>query len=160
MDRAGLRPFYFCSLGIGLTLFLTTLPFVCKHEMKATSFVIPQISRREYFLWLLRRRKRFKVAGASMFPLLKPGDEVLIDQRAYNHNRPESGDIVVAWHPGRSDLKIIKRVAAVFEDGTVSLQGENPFESTDFNRVSPGKIIGKVTCVFYSPSDKPTTNSS
>ena len=83
-----------------------------------------------------------------MIPLLKPGDEVLLDPRAYRHMAPEIGDIVVVPHPAKPNLKIIKRIAAVHLDGTVNLQGENPFESTDFDAVPAGTILGKVTSRF------------
>ena len=39
---------------------------------------------KEIVLWLLRLRRRFRVTGASMFPLLSEGDEVLIDPLSSN----------------------------------------------------------------------------
>lgn len=93
-----------------------------------------------------------------MFPLLKPGDEILYDFRAYFRKPPEVGDIVVARHPSRRELKIVKRVSRVHENGTFDLQGENPFESTDFNAVPRGKILGKVTCIFYPAASRDEQN--
>lgn len=123
--------------------------YYAPETMKASSFKLPDVTRKEFALWLLRRRKRHKVTGASMFPLLKPGDEILYDKRAYRHESPEVGDIVVALHPSKRDFRIVKRVTRRREDGTFNLQGENPFETTDFKAVPASKILGKVTCVFY-----------
>ena len=109
---------------------------------------LPILSAIEFLRWIVGRRRRFRVTGASMFPLLKPGDEVLLDRRAYHSAAPSPGDIVVAEHPSHRGLLIIKRLVAVHPDGSLNLKGENPFESTDFHALPPGKIIGRVSCVF------------
>ena len=59
-----------------------------------------------------------------MFPILKPGEEVLVDTRAYCHCLPEIGDMVVAEHPHRQDLRIIKWVSFVDEKGDCFLVGD------------------------------------
>lgn len=128
-------------------------------SMKETAFKLPDLSRKEFIYWVFRRRKRMTVVGASMYPLLKPGDEVLWNPFGYRKNQPEIGDIVIAWHPGRSNLKIIKRISAVLPDGTLNLQGENPFESTDYFRVPASKILGKVTCIFLMAEEKRASRS-
>ncbi len=90
-----------------------------------------------------------------MFPLLKPGEEVLVDIRAYHHSLPEIGDLVVAKHPHRLDLKIIKQVAFVDENGDCFLVGKNREESSDsrsFGFVSSQQIIGRVTSKFSEVS--------
>jgi nickel-type superoxide dismutase maturation protease len=109
---------------------------------------LPESSYRELLLWLLRKRRRFKVVGMSMVPLLKPGEQILVDPQAYLDSLPEINDVVVAIHPSRSDLQIIKRVALVQEDGSCFLKGDNPGESTDsrsFGFISGEQILGKVT---------------
>lgn len=86
-----------------------------------------------------------------MFPLLKPGEEILVDTRAYRHRLPEIGELVVAKHPHRQDLRIIKRVAFVDENGDCFLVGENREQSSDsrsFGFVSSQRIIGRVTSRF------------
>lgn len=101
----------------------------------------------EYVLLLLGRRKRIRVTGASMLPGLETGDELFVDERAYDNHQPAEGDIVVAWHPREPDLKIIKRVSVVFDNGCW-LVGDNPAESTDSSQygIFPFKrIVGKVT---------------
>ncbi|MDJ0515937.1 MAG: nickel-type superoxide dismutase maturation protease [Trichodesmium sp. MO_231.B1] len=113
--------------------------------------LIQESSNKELLLWLLRLRQRFCITGFSMFPLLKPGEEVLVDTRAYRHFLPEIGDLVVAEHPHRHDLRIIKSVAFVDEKGDCFLVGENREESSDsrsFGFVSSQQIIGRVTSRF------------
>ena len=86
-----------------------------------------------------------------MAPLLEPGDEVLVDTRAYRRTSPHPGDLVVARHPYRTDLLLIKRVARVLENGYCVLEGDNPSESTDsraFGSLSPERILGRVTSRF------------
>lgn len=105
----------------------------------------------EILLWLLRRRRRFRVTGESMLPLLKPGDEVLLDPGAYRHRLPRPGDIVVARHPYQTDVRLIKRVAAVWPNGDCDLRSDNPDGATDsrtLGAIPAGKIIGRVTGRF------------
>ncbi len=113
--------------------------------------LIPTSSNKELVLWLLRLRQRFCVTGASMYPLLKAGEEVLVDTRAYRHCLPKIGDLVIARHPHNHNLRIIKRVAFVDDNGDCFLLGENKKESSDsrsFGSVNFQKIIGKVTSKF------------
>lgn len=108
-------------------------------------------NNQELLLWLFRLRQRFCVTGTSMFPLLQAGDEVLVDTRAYRRRLPEIRDLVVARHPHRQDLKIIKRVVLVNKNGNCFLLGENQAESNDsrsFGFVTLHHIIGKVTSKF------------
>ncbi len=112
---------------------------------------LPESSYLELLLWLLWQRKRFRVTGLSMIPLLKPGEEVLVNPKAYHQSLPQVRDLVVAVHPYRPDLKIIKRVVFVSEDGSCFLQGDNLTESSDsrsFGLVVAEKILGKVTSRF------------
>ena len=104
----------------------------------------------EHLLWLLRRRRRFRVSGESMRPQLPSGSEVLLDPRAYIRDNPKPGDIVVARHPFKSDVRIVKRVAGLHGD-EARLVGDNPSESTDsdvFGGVPMRLIVGRVTSRF------------
>jgi nickel-type superoxide dismutase maturation protease len=106
---------------------------------------------RELLLWFLRLRRRFRVTGASMAPLLQPGDEVLVNPRAYRRMPPHPGDIIVARHPYRTDLRLVKRIAEVLENGYCVIEGENQSESTDsrvFGPLPPERILGRVTSRF------------
>ena len=113
--------------------------------------ILKESTYTELLLWLLRKRKRFRVTGLSMMPLLKPGEEILVDFKAYQKSPPQVGDLVVAAHPYRPDLQIIKRVALVSEDGSCFLRGDNLTESSDsrsFGVVAAEKILGRVTSRF------------
>lgn len=106
---------------------------------------------KEILLWFFGRRRRFRVTGESMFPLLKPGDEVLLDPGAYRHCPPRPGDIVVARHPYQTNLRLIKRVAAVLPNGDCDLRSDNPDGATDsrtLGAIPAGKIMGRVTGKF------------
>ncbi|MGG6242633.1 nickel-type superoxide dismutase maturation protease [Nodosilinea sp. AN01ver1] len=101
-------------------------------------------------LWLLRRRRRFRIVGESMQPLLVAGTEVLINPFAYRQSRPLPGDLVVAYHPYQPDLRLIKWVVYVEAEGCF-LKGLNAAASTDsreFGLVPWEKIVGQVVCRF------------
>jgi nickel-type superoxide dismutase maturation protease len=86
-----------------------------------------------------------------MIPNLKPGDEVLVNPRAYRQQAPQIGDLVLARRPDREVVTMIKRVSAVYQDGRLLLLGDNPAASTDsrtFGPVSRHYIVGKVTSRF------------
>lgn len=112
---------------------------------------LPESSYLELLLWLLRKRKRFRVTGLSMIPLLKPGEEVLVDLYAYQTYFPQVNDLVIAIHPQHSDLHIIKRVVSVAEDGSCFLRGDNLAQSNDsraFGSIPLEGILGRVTSRF------------
>ena len=80
-----------------------------------------------------------------MSPTLKSGDAVLIDPNA----KARISDIVLANHPYKSSVKILKRVVEIGPDGNLALIGDNAAESTDsrtFGAVSIECLIGKVVC--------------
>lgn len=112
---------------------------------------LAESSYREFFLWLLGKRKRFRVQGNSMLPLLQPEEEILIDHLAYQNSLPQIGDIVVAIHPNRPDLRMVKRITEITAEGKYFLTGDNLAESTDshfFGAVEIDHILGKVTSRF------------
>jgi signal peptidase I len=60
---------------------------------------------------LFRSHYRFAlVAGDSMFPTLKSGELLLVDERAYDHVEPRRGDIVVARYSGGL---VVKRIVGL-----------------------------------------------
>jgi nickel-type superoxide dismutase maturation protease len=87
-----------------------------------------------------------------MFPLLQPGEEVLVDINFKGRNYfPKIGDIVVLNHPEKSSFPIIKRVVKIKETGEFFVQGDNFTVSNDsrhFGTVNSQLIIGKVVCRF------------
>ncbi len=79
-----------------------------------------------------------------MWPQLKPGDEVLVDPGCPLRR----GDIVVARHPFRRDVHIIKRLDGWHDDGALRLLGDNADESSDsrtLGHVPPDLVVGRVT---------------
>ena len=100
---------------------------------------------KDNLLYSIGRRQIFKVAGNSMLPTLKDGDAVMIS--AGSSIVP--GDIVLAQHPYKESIRMLKRVASIDEKGRYALAGDNPGESTDsrtFGTVSIEYIHGKAVC--------------
>ena len=111
-------------------------------------------SCKEILLWLLRRRQRYRVSGASMRPLLTADDEILVDLHAYRHHPPRIDDIVIARHPTQTGLQIIKRVKEVHEHETYYLQGDNPDGTENSPSLVPFPLIlGRVTSRF-APAER------
>ncbi len=78
-----------------------------------------------------------------MVPALQPGDHVFVDPSAAY----ATGDIVVARHPFKAGLMLVKRVGAVGDDGTLELLSDNPVEGTDsrtLGRAPESAVIGRV----------------
>ncbi len=112
---------------------------------------IPEADYREFLRWLLRQRKRLKVTGKSMLPLLQPGEEILINPCSYDKTLPKINDVIVTTHPLYSELTIIKRVTAIDNDGNCFLSGDNLAASTDSRHwgvVNYKNLIGRVTSRF------------
>jgi nickel-type superoxide dismutase maturation protease len=91
---------------------------------------------------------RVTVAERSMEPALRPGDWLLV--RRTRRIRP--GQIVLARHPGRPDLLIVKR--AVRRDGTGWwLASDNPdagaVDSRRFGAVPDPLIEGRVLLRYW-----------
>ena len=92
---------------------------------------------------------RVKVAEPSMVPALHPGDWLVV-RRTIVTGRPlrvRAGQLVVARHPGRPDLLLVKR-AARQEPGGWWLASDNPaagaVDSRAFGVVPLSLIEGRV----------------
>lgn len=114
---------------------------------------LPETTYRELLLLILRKRKRLKIVGESMLPLLKPGDEILIDPHAYRKSLPQIDDIIVTIHPLQRNLTIVKRISAIDINNCKRffLVGDNPEASTDsrhWGTIKLADILGKVTNQF------------
>ena len=106
---------------------------------------LPEAGWKEKLLFYLGRRRAILVEGDSMLPNLKNGDGILIDPDA----KIAAGDIVIAKHPFKKSVIILKRLAEIDENGNYFLVGDNPSESTDsrtFGAVSAKHILGKAVC--------------
>lgn len=94
-------------------------------------------------------REIFLVRGDSMLPGLKDGDVVLVDPYA----TPEIGDVVLARHPFKKSVQIIKRIKEISPEGRYFLVGDNPAESTDsrtFGAIPAKDILGKAVSRLIS----------
>ena len=105
-----------------------------------------------------------------MLPLLRPDEEVLVNQSAYGlGHEPQPGDVVIVVHPHDPSLRMVKRIIEVMAAGREGIQdlkgvreveeqetyywieGDNLFASTDsrtFGPVPSTCILGKVTVRF------------
>ena len=118
----------------------------------ATEAELPRSGWREMALWLIRRRRLFRVTGASMAPTLCAGAVVMLDPCAYRVGIPLEDEIVVAQHPRQADLWIVKRVAAVLESDAavvrLVLSSDNREAGADsraFGPVAVDLVLGRVT---------------
>ena len=97
---------------------------------------------------------RVAVAERSMEPALHPGDWLFARRtiRAGRSLRVRPGQVVVARHPGRPELLLVKR-AARREPGGWWLASDNPdagaVDSRAFGPVSPGLIEGRVLLRYH-----------
>lgn len=137
---------------------LLLCPFSCRMMELLDEATLKNSSWWDILLWLSRQRRRFRVTGLSMLPLLQPGDEILVNFKAYRNQFPQPGEIVVARHPYKPKTLIVKRVTAVRVDGACFLQGDNLAESTDsraFGWMYPQQILGQVTSRFllFTPAE-------
>jgi nickel-type superoxide dismutase maturation protease len=92
---------------------------------------------------------RVEVAELSMLPALRPGDWLL----ALRTRRIRPGQVVLAWHPARADLLLVKR-AARRVDGGWWLESDNAVAgAVDSNRFGPvpeDLIAGRVLVRYWS----------
>jgi nickel-type superoxide dismutase maturation protease len=99
---------------------------------------------------------RVAVAERSMEPALRPGDWLLVRRglRAGRPPRIRPGHVVIARHPGRPDLLLVKRVARAQPHGWW-LESDNPVpgavDSRAFGVVPAGLIEGRVLLRYWPP---------
>jgi len=104
---------------------------------------LPEIDLSEQNAKVFSKHKIFRVEGDSMLPILKNGDLVLINL----DTEPRIGDIVLAAHPFKKSVKIIKRINEITTENRYFLVGDNQGESTDsriFGTIAKNDILGKV----------------
>jgi nickel-type superoxide dismutase maturation protease len=103
----------------------------------------------DILLWILRFRKRYRVTGTSMTPVLRPGDHVLVDMRPSAKANLAVGDVVLARHPYMRNVQILKVLSEITADGRYRLRGTDSVESTDsssFGLLDADRILGQVSC--------------
>jgi phage repressor protein C with HTH and peptisase S24 domain len=82
-----------------------------------------------------------------MVPTYRDGDLVCVNVDAYLTQLPSPDDVVLALHPFKGGVHMIKRVSHLTDDGRFFLVGDNPRESSDSRGFGPlrlERILGKV----------------
>ncbi|NNK91327.1 MAG: nickel-type superoxide dismutase maturation protease [Acidimicrobiia bacterium] len=95
------------------------------------------------------RRRRVRVVGESMAPTLHAGDVVFVDPRIGSTESIE-GAIVVARHPHRLDLELVKRACPTDEGGRILLLSDNAdavdaIDSRTFGPIDRSLVVGLVS---------------
>ncbi len=120
-----------------------------------------------YPLLAFATARRVVVKGWSMYPTLAPGEYVLFDRLAYRLGPPRRGDVVLAFHPARPGVRMVKRVAGApgesvtleghawtLGDDEYLLLGDAPDLSTDSRQlgaVSRDRIKARAWLVYWPP---------
>ena len=93
---------------------------------------------------------RVAVAERSMEPALRPGDWLLVLRAP--RARIAAGQVVIARHPGRPDMLLVKR-AARWQSGGWWLSSDNPaagaVDSRSFGPVPVALIEGRVLLRYW-----------
>ena len=104
---------------------------------------IPEAGWKDRILFFLGRRDAFQVEGDSMKPTLNDAEVVLVKRT----RSVQIGDVVLANHPFKKSVKMLKRVTEISGQGHFQLAGDNPDESTDsrtFGSIQPSDILGRI----------------
>jgi nickel-type superoxide dismutase maturation protease len=88
-----------------------------------------------------------------MLPVLEPGDRLLVRHT----RRPRRGDLVALRDPRQHGRVLVKRVAALRDEGVVVL-GDNAEASTDSRTFGPVSRTALIGVAFYRYA--PITRSS
>jgi nickel-type superoxide dismutase maturation protease len=91
----------------------------------------------------------FLVQEQSMAPLLHEGDFVLGDRTSYVFFKPKVGQIVIARHPARKSMLLVKRIIKE-RQGLYWIEGDNALASKDsrhFGWVERKDIVGKARVI-------------
>ncbi|HKB29562.1 MAG TPA: S26 family signal peptidase [Streptosporangiaceae bacterium] len=102
---------------------------------------------------------RVAVAERSMEPALLPGDWLLVRRgvRAGRPPRIRAGQLVVATHPARPGMLLVKRAGRRTPDGWW-LDSDNPnggaVDSRSFGAVPADQIEGRVLIRYWPPRRK------
>lgn len=103
---------------------------------------------------------RVAVAERSMEPALRPGDWLIAWRGFRRPPRIRAGQVVLARHPGDTDMLLVKRAVRT-ESGGWWLGSDNPgdgaVDSRHFGRVRPEQIEGRVLCRYWRHRTRPST---
>ena len=104
-----------------------------------------------------------------MLPLLKSGDEVLVNFHAYkiSDTTPTPGEIVIARHPTQAELLMIKRVVSVVSAPSQLTVSEQPDPtcdidatiSTDNNNQKSAALLQPNPLYYWIEGDNPSAST-
>ena len=96
---------------------------------------LPSLALKDFFLWIIGRRRRFQVNGSSMLPILKSGDVVLVNSHAYKlpDITPIPGELVIVRHPTQSELLMVKRIVSIVSNPSQLTVPEKPDTTFDID---------------------------
>ncbi|MEM6292525.1 MAG: S26 family signal peptidase [Myxococcota bacterium] len=95
---------------------------------------------------------RYTIVGDSMWPAIPDGAEVVATDDPGAIAAIAVGDVVVAKHPFRKDMVLIKRVAELI-DGRYVLHGDAPHGSEDSRALGPFRPDAIVGVVIETQAD-------
>jgi signal peptidase I len=90
----------------------------------------------------------FRIDSGSMLPTLRPGDQVLVDKRAYRGTLPRRGELVVFHAPRSGDVTLKRAIGlpgdtVAIEDGVLVVNGRR--------RVEPYADPDAIDSVYFGP---------
>jgi nickel-type superoxide dismutase maturation protease len=102
---------------------------------------------------------RVAVAERSMLPALHPGDWLL----AWRTRRVRPGQLVLAWHPERPGLLLVKRVA--WREGrgwwlASDNPGDGAVDSARFGPVADDQVVAVVLLRYWPLRRRPAPSPS
>lgn len=88
-----------------------------------------------------------------MEPTLRAGDWLLVDPQAYARRPPASGELVVVRDPRAEERWLVKRVAAVRNDGPLALAGDHAGHAGEaaLAEVAASLVIGRPWLRYWPP---------
>lgn len=110
---------------------------------------IPDTNFREIFLWVLQLRKKYRVEGHSMMPLLKPGDQIMV--KKVKKDELSVNDIVIFKHPFDKKKKLVKQIDKIYDKNRLVVSGINKEDSLDSRSlgiINKKLIIGRLSSLF------------
>jgi nickel-type superoxide dismutase maturation protease len=96
---------------------------------------------------------RVLIHGDSMWPTYVDGDELLAEQ--YDSQPLEVSDIIVAKHPLKPSVTVVKRLREFLPDGRLFLEGDNPdpTASEDSHSFGPVHLDQIIATIAHSRID-------
>ena len=82
-----------------------------------------------------------------MYPTYRNGTRVLVNLDVYLNQTPVPNDVILAKHPFKTGVYIVKRVSHITDDGRYLGLGDNSFSSSDsrgFGALRLENILGKI----------------